>query len=96
MGIQQLNKTSSITLGVSYDFTISQLNNISSGGSFEIMLIIESISGGIFDGFFSEAKLKKWRKKQVQCSRLGRPTYSRRLDGFDTRKKLIKTKMGKM
>ena len=96
LGIQQLNKTSSITLGVSYDFTISQLNNISSGGSFEIMLIIESISGGIFDGFFSEAKLKKWRKKQVQCSRLGRPTYSRRLDGFDTRKKLIKTKMGKM
>ena len=43
-----------------------------------------------------QMKLKKWRKKQVQCSRLGRPTYSRKLDGFDTRKKLIKTKMGKM
>jgi type IX secretion system PorP/SprF family membrane protein len=96
MGLQQLNKTSSITLGVSYDFTISQLNNISSGGTFEMMVIIESITGGIFDGFFSEAKLKKWRKKQVQCSRLGRPTYNRKLDGFNSRKKLIKTKMGKI
>ena len=61
-----------------------------------MMVIIESITGGIFDGFFSEAKLKKWRKKQVQCSRLGRPTYNRNLDGFNSRKKLIKTKMGKI
>ena len=96
LGFQKINQTSSLTLGMSYDFTISQLNNISSGGTFEIMLIIESITGGIFDSYFSEAKLKKWRKKQVQCSRLGRPTYSKRLEGFSKKKKLFNTNMGKM
>lgn len=96
LGFQKINQTSSFTLGLSYDFTISQLNNISSGGTFEIMVIIESIAGGIFDSYFSEAKLKKWRKKQVQCSRLGRPTYSKRLEGFSKKKKLFNTNMGKM
>ena len=96
LGFQKINPTSSLTLGLSYDFTISQLNNISSGGTFEIMLIIESITGGIFDSYFSEAKLKKWRKKQVQCSRLGRPTYSKRLEGFSKKKKLFNSNMGKM
>jgi hypothetical protein len=96
LGLQKINQTSSLTLGLSYDFTISQLNNISSGGTFEIMLIIESITGGIFDSYFSEAKLKKWRKKQVQCSRLGRPTYNNRLEGFSKKKKLFNTNMGKM
>ena len=62
----------------------------------EIILIIESITGGIFDSYFSEAKLKKWRKKQVHCSRLGRPTYSKRLEGFSKKKKLFNTNMGKM
>jgi len=96
LGLQKINQTSSLTLGLSYDFTISQLNNISSGGTFEIMVIIESITGGIFDSYFSEAKLKKWRKKQVQCSRLVRPTYSKRLEGFSKKKKLFNTNMGKM
>jgi len=32
----------------------------------------------------------------VQCSRLGRPTYSKRLEGFSKKKKLFNTNMGKM
>jgi hypothetical protein len=59
-------------------------------------LIYESINGGIFDSFVSESKLKKWKKKQVQCSRLGRSNYSKRLEGLKNKKKLYKTNMGKI
>ena len=96
LGLQFFKKDHSISVIGSYDFTMSYLRNISSGGTFEFTLIYESINGGIFDSFVSESKLKKWRKKQVQCSRLGRTNYSKRLEGFKNKKKLYKTNMGKM
>ena len=96
LGLQFFKKDHSISVIGSYDFTMSYLRNMSSGGTFEFTLIYESINGGIFDSFVSESKLKKWRKKQVQCSRLGRTNYSKRLEGFKNKKKLYKTNMGKM
>lgn len=96
LGRQIFIKDHSISVMGSYDFTTSNLTNINSGGTFELTLIYESINGGIFDSFVSESKLKKWKKKQVQCSRLGRSNYSKRLEGLKNKKKLYKTNMGKI
>ena len=71
----------SITFSYSKDFSISKLGG-STRGTDEILLIIESIRGGLFSGLINEKKRKKFKERQMPC-----------YDKFNPRS-VINTRMG--
>lgn len=56
----------SITFSYSADFTISQLGG-STAGTHEFVLVIESITGGLFSGLINENRRKKFKERPMPC-----------------------------